>query len=95
MLNFNFTPGRTKNCYGFSAGVSAGYKYSSRQKLKSSETGKKKTFNDFDMEPWKLSWVGELQLGWLKFYGSYATKSMFSKGLDQVPYTVGIRLGNW
>jgi hypothetical protein len=31
----------------------------------------------------------------VKLYGSYATKSMFKKGLDQRPYTVGIRLSNW
>lgn len=95
MLNFNFTPGRKNNYYGLSAGISAGYKYSSRQKFKSGVTGKKKTFDDFDMDPWKISWVAELQLGWLNLYGSYATKSMFQKGLDQIPYTVGIRLGNW
>ena len=94
MLNFNFAPHR-RNGFGFSAGASIGYKYSSRQKFKSDEFGKQKTFNDFDMETWKISWIGELQLGWIKFYGSYATRSMFSKGLDQIPYTVGIRIGNW
>lgn len=94
MLNFNFTPNR-RNDFGFSVGASVGYKYSSRQKFKSSATGKKKTFDDFDMDPWKISWIGELQLGWLKLYGSYATKSMFQKGLNQLPYTVGIRFGNW
>lgn len=94
MLNFNFTPKR-KYDYGLSVGASVGYKYSSRQKFKSSVAGKKKTFDDFDMEPWKISWIGELKLGWLSLYGSYATKSMFSKGLDQIPYTVGLRLGSW
>jgi hypothetical protein len=94
LLNFNFSP-HHRYGYGFSAGASIGYKYSSRQKFKSSETGKEKTFNDFDLDPWKISWIGELQLGWLKLYGSYDTKSMFSKGLDQVPYTIGIRFGNW
>jgi len=95
MLNFNFTPHRRRNTYGFSGGISVGYKYSSRQKYISGETGKQKTFNSFDLEPWKISYIGELELGWLKFYGSYATRSMFSKGLNQVPYTVGIRFGNW
>ena len=94
MLNFNFTPHR-RHDYGFSVGASVGYRYSSRQKFKSKETGKYKTFDDFDMDPWKISWIGELQLGWLKLYGSYATKSMFLKGLDQRPYTVGLRFGNW
>jgi len=95
MLNFNFTPHRRRNPYGFSVGASVGYRYSSRQKFKSHEFGKQKTFNDFDLETWKLSYVGELELGWVKFFGSYAAKSMFNKGLDQIPYTVGIRLGAW
>jgi hypothetical protein len=94
MLNFNLTPNR-RHDFGFSAGASVGYKYSSRQKFKSGVTGKKKTFDDFDMDPWKISWIGELHLGWLKLYGSYATKTMFQKGLNQVPYTVGIRFDNW
>ena len=94
LLNFNFTPHRRQD-FGFSGGVSVGYKYSSREKFKSPATGKEKTYDDFDMETFKISYIGELQLGWLKLYGSYATRSMFSKGLDQVPYTLGIRIGSW
>ena len=94
MLNFNFTPHR-RDGFGLSVGASAGYLYSSRQKLISHEFGKKKTHDDFDLNPWKISWIAELQLGPVKLYGSYATQSMFKKGLDQTPYTVGIRLSNW
>ncbi len=94
MLNFNFTPQRREG-FGLSVGASVGYLYSSRQKFISDQTGKYKVHNDFDLDPWKISWIGELQLGPIKFYGSYATKSMFKKGLDQNPYTVGIRLSNW
>jgi hypothetical protein len=93
MLNFNFTPGRRKG-FGFSAGVSAGYLYSARQKIK--DDGKKtKLKDDFDLRRWKISYIGELNLGPVKLYGSYATKSMWEKGLDQTPYNVGIRLGSW
>jgi hypothetical protein len=95
MLNFNFTPHRRRNPYGFSVGASVGYKYSSRQKFKSSEFGKQKTYNSFDLEAWKISYVAELELGWLKLYGSYAAKSMFSNGLNQIPYNIGIRLEAW
>jgi hypothetical protein len=94
MLNFNFTPHRREG-FGLSVGASVGYLYSSRQKTITSEDGKQKQHNDFDLDPWKVSWVGELQLGPVKLYGSYATQSMFKKGLDQTPYTVGIRLSNW
>jgi hypothetical protein len=94
MLNFNFMPNR-RDGLGLSIGASAGYKYSSRQKLRNDQTGKHKTFDDFDMEPVKISWIGELGLGPVRLYGSYATKSMFKKGLDQTPYTLGLRFSNW
>ena len=93
MLSFNFTPDRRQG-FGFSIGASAGYKYSSRQKTKSVRDGKEKVWDDYDLRPWKISYVGELQLGPIKLYGSLATESMFEKGLDQTPYTVGIRLSN-
>lgn len=95
MLNFNFTPRLKNGGFGLSAGASFGYRYSSRQKLISSEYGKKKTFDNFDLNPWKLSYIAELQLGPIKLYGSYAAQSMFKKGLDQIPYTIGIRFSNW
>lgn len=94
MLNFNLTPHK-KNGFGFSAGMSAGYLYSSYQKTVSSAHGKQKLRSNFDLAPWKVSYVGELQMGPVKLYGSLATKSMFEKGLNQVPYNVGFRFSNW
>jgi hypothetical protein len=93
MINFNFTPNRDKK-FGFSAGVSAGYLYSARQKTKMGGDVKK-IKSDFDLERWKLSYVGELLLGPVKLYGSYAFKNMWEKGLDQTPYTVGFRISSW
>ncbi len=93
MLNFNFTPDNRKN-FGFSAGVSAGWLYSARQKIK--KDGKvDKTKSDFDLSSWKLSYVGEISLGPVKLYGSYAFESMFEKGLDLTPYNVGFRFSAW
>lgn len=94
MVDFNFTP-RRKHGFGFSAGVSAGYLYASRQKTITEEDGKQKEKDDFDLRPWKLSYIAEVALGPVKLYGSYAFQSMFEKGLDQTPYAVGIRLNNW
>lgn len=93
MLNFNFTPHHGRG-FGLSAGVSAGYLYSARQKTKIGNK-RSKLHDDFDLERWKLSYVGELNLGPVRLYGSYAVKSMWSKGLDQVPYNVGLRFSNW
>ncbi len=94
MLNFNFTPKKRNNGYGFSAGVSAGYLYSARQKTKL-DGHVNKTKSDFDLERWKISYVAELLLGHVKLYGSYALKNMWEKGLDQTPYTVGFRISSW
>lgn len=94
MLNFNFTPDR-HNGFGISAGVSAGYLYSARNKIKHDDGDIDKTKSDFNLERWKLSYVGEILLGPVKFYGSYAFANMWDKGLDQTPYNVGFRLSNW
>ena len=94
MLNFNFTPKRDNNeSFGFSAGISAGLLYSARQKIKDGKVGKTK--DDFDLRTWKLSYVGELTLGPVRLYGSYAFKPMFEKGLEMTPYNVGFRFSRW
>jgi len=89
MLNFNFAPKRNKG-FGFAAGVSGGYLYSARQKFKNGDVSK--NHDNYDLRKFKLSYIGELNLGVVKLYGSYATKSIWEKGLDQTPYNVGIRL---
>jgi hypothetical protein len=94
MLNINFTPGREKG-FGISGGISGGYLYSARQKFKFSDDEKKKTHDNFNLQKWKVSYIGELNLGPVKLYGSYALKSMWERGLDQTPYNFGIRLSNW
>lgn len=107
MLNFNFTPHKaihvktnnnkikiTKelNEYGFSFGMSLGYLYSSRNKTITSDEGKLKAKDDFDLNKWKVSAVGEINLGPVSLYGSYALTGMYNRGLNFTPYTIGIRL---
>ncbi len=94
MLNFNFTPDRKKG-FGFSAGISGGYLYSARNKTITSDEGKKKAKDDFELERWKLSYIGEIALGPVRFFGSYAVKSMYERGLDMKPYNFGFRFSNW
>lgn len=95
MLNFNTNPGGHKKGISLSAGVSAGYLYSQRNKQKSGERGKDRNKGDYDLERFKLSYIGELGLGPVRLYGSYSPKSMYGHSLDIRPYTVGIRLSNW
>ena len=93
MLNFNFTPNRKKG-FGISGGISAGYLYSSRYKSKTNNDVSK-VKSDFDLESFKLSYIGELSLGPVRLYGSYAMKNMWEKGLDMTPYNFGFRFSNW
>jgi hypothetical protein len=94
MLNFNFSPGHKKG-FGLSAGISAGYLFSARNKTVTSDEGKKKAKDDFELNKWKLSYVGELSLGVVRFYGSYALKGMYERGLDITPYNFGFRFSYW
>lgn len=95
MLNFTSNPGSKKKGIGFSAGVSAGYLYSQRNKQKSGERGKDKNKGDYDLERFKLSYVAELRLGPAHFYGSYSPQSFYEHSLDMKPYNIGIRFSNW
>lgn len=94
MLNFNLTPKRDEG-FGFSAGISGGYLYSARYKTKDGEGNKAKIHDNFDLEKFKLSYIGELNLGVVKLYGSYAMKNMWDDALDQQPYNFGIRFSHW
>ena len=95
MLNFQTNKNNSDKGISLSAGVSAGYLYSSRNKQISDERGKKKNRGDYDLEKWKFSYIGELGLGPVRLYGSYSPKSIFQSDLDYRPYTIGIRLSNW
>jgi Outer membrane protein beta-barrel domain len=95
MLNFNTNPNSKKKGLSISAGVSAGYLYSQRNKQKSSERGKDLNKGDYDLNRFKLSYVGELGLGSVHFYGSYSPKSIYDHSLNMRPYTVGFRFSNW
>lgn len=94
MMNFNFTPNSSEP-FGFSVGASAGWLYGSHNKTKTSDEGKRKSRDDFDLRPFKISYIAELNLGEIKFYGSLATRSMYERGLNITPYSVGIRISSF
>jgi hypothetical protein len=95
MLNFRTNPYNSDKGISFSAGVSVGYLYSSRNKQVSDTRGKHKNRGDYDLEKWKFSYIAELGLGPAHLYGSYSPNSIFEKGLNFTPYNIGIRLSNW
>lgn len=94
MVNVNTMPGRKKGL-SLSAGVSAGYLVGSRNKQISTERGKVKVKGDFDLEPIRLAYIGELGIGPVRLFGSYSMRPLHAHGLKQYPYSMGIRLSNW
>ena len=97
MLNFQANPDK-RNSFSASVGVSAGYLIASRNKQVSSERGKEKYRGDLNLEPWRLAAIAELGLGPVRLYGSYSFNSLHKTdrtGLEQYPYTIGIRFSNW
>lgn len=95
MLNYCTNPYRQHKGFSISAGISAGYLYSQRNKQISQERGKQKTTSGIGVQQFKFSYVGEIGLGPVRLYGSYSPSSFFKKQLDMRPYTLGIRLSNW
>jgi len=96
MLNINATPNKS-NGFTVSAGVSAGYLIASRNKQISDERGKVKYKGDLGLETWRFAAVGELGIGPVRLYGSYSLNTLHKKstGLEQYPYTVGVRFSKW
>jgi hypothetical protein len=93
MVNINTNPTKGKKGFQISAGVSGGYLIGARQKQKSA-SGMDKNKTDFNLEQFKLAYVGELGLGPVKLYGSYSMTPLHKYGLNQLPYTVGVRFSN-
>jgi hypothetical protein len=94
MININPYPHRHEG-FSLSFGISAGYLYSSRNKQVSDERGKQKTKGDFDLDPWRFAYVGEIGLGPVRVYGSYSINNLYKHGVKQYPYAVGLRFSNW
>lgn len=94
MLNFNTNPKDSKKAFTASFGVSAGYLVKERNKQKSSERGKWKNNGDYDLEKFKFSYQAEIGYGHVHLYGSYSPNSMYKRGLDMKPFTVGLRFSN-
>lgn len=95
LLNFASNKLNNKSRLSASVGVSAGYLIRQRNKQISTDRDKQKNQGDFDMQKFRLSYIGELGLGPVRLYGSYSPNSLFANAIDVRPYTIGIRFSNW
>lgn len=95
MLNFSTTKQKGKPTLSASFGASASYLIRERNKQNSSERGRARNQGDYDLQRFKISYIGELGLGSTRLYGSYSPKSIFERSLDIRPYVIGFRFSNW
>jgi hypothetical protein len=95
MVNYTSNPNHKNKSFSVSLGLSAGYLYSQRNKQVSNERGKQTNKGNYDLEQFKISYIGEIGYGPVRFYGTYTPKSIYQTELDIRPYAFGIRLSNW
>ena len=93
MININPWPNKQRISLSF--GAEAGYLIGSHTKQKSDERGKDKTRGDFDVNKWRVAYIGELALGPVRLYGSYSINPLHDHTLKQYPYTIGVRFSSW
>ena len=98
-LQINFSPNPT-NKKGFyaSIGMSAGYLWNAKNKQISAERGKEKFRGNFNLNDWRFATIGELGLGSVRLYGSFAKNNLFNKNqsfIDMQPFAVGLRFSKF
>jgi hypothetical protein len=95
MLNFNSNPARPGRSFELSMGVMGGYLVKSRTKQISKERGKIKRTDDFNLKQWRFALTSELAYGPVKLYGNFALTPLHDYGLEQYPFSVGIRFNGF
>jgi hypothetical protein len=98
-VQFNFSPNPTnKKAFYASIGMSAGYLWNGKNKQISEERGKEKFRGNFNLNDWRIATIGELGLGSLRLYGSFANTNLFNKNqsfIDMQPFAVGLRFSKF
>ncbi|HEY6081964.1 MAG TPA: outer membrane beta-barrel protein [Chitinophagaceae bacterium] len=92
-LMLKFTTGSSKdNSFRIAFGATFGYLVKDRTKQISSERGKVKNNDEFNLEKYRVGLRGELGFGPVTLYGSYSLTPIHQYGLKQYPFSIGIVL---
>jgi hypothetical protein len=95
----NFSPNPTnKKAFYASIGMSAGYLWNAKNKQISGERGKEKFRGNFNLNDWRFATIGELGLGAVRLYGSFANNNLFNQNqslVDMQPFAVGLRFSKF
>jgi hypothetical protein len=98
-LQFNFSPNPyNKKAFYASIGMSAGYLWNAKNKQISGERGKEKFRGNFNLNDWRIATIGEIGVGSLRLYGSFANSNLFNQNqsfIDMQPFAVGLRFSKF
>jgi hypothetical protein len=98
-VQFNFSPNPyNKKAFYASIGMSAGYLWNAKNKQISGERGKEKFRGNFNLNDWRFATIGELGVGSVRLYGSFANSNLFNKNqsfIDMQPFAVGLRFSKF
>ena len=98
-VQFNFSPNPyNKKAFYASIGMSAGYLWNAKNKQISGERGKEKFRGNFNLNDWRFATIGELGVGAVRLYGSFANTNLFNKNqsfIDMQPFAVGLRFSKF
>ncbi len=96
-INFSPNPTNRKAFYG-SIGMSVGYLWNAKNKQISTERGKEKFRGNFNLNDWRIATIGEIGVGTVRLYGSFANSNLFNNNqsfIDMQPFAVGLRLSRF
>jgi hypothetical protein len=96
-INFSPKPMNRKALYA-SMGMSVGYLWKAKNKQISGERGKEKFRGNFNLNDWRVATIGELGVGAVRLYGSFASTNLFNKNqsfIDMEPFAVGLRFSRF
>jgi hypothetical protein len=98
-VQINFSPNPTnKKAFYASIGMSAGYLWNAKNKQISGERGKEKFRGNFNLNDWRFATIGELGVGAVRLYGSFANSNLFNNNqsfIDMQPFAVGLRFSKF
>ena len=96
-INFSPNPTNRKALYA-SMGMSVGYLWNAKNKQISGERGKEMFRGNFNLNDWRFATIGELGVGAVRLYGSFANSNLFNKNqsfVDMQPFAVGLRFSKF
>jgi hypothetical protein len=94
-LHFESNPGHMNRSFHLSAGAIGGFLFGANQKTKLDDNGdKNKVRDDFNLNKFRIGWIGRIGYGPVNFYVSNSITPLFKKGEgpEFIPIQIGVTL---